>query len=81
LPSGAARALDALIEAQHDALDREEFADRIGLAATGGTFSTAIGNLRRYALVEASGRGFRRRGQPRARQTRVLREALIAYAG
>jgi hypothetical protein len=59
LSAAAVRILDALIEVYPGELDHEELAERTGLTAIGGTFGAAVGLLRHYALVEASGKRVR----------------------
>lgn len=53
---GAARMLDALIAAFPAALSRTELADRLGMAATGGSFGTYLSRLKSNGLVEVEGR-------------------------
>lgn len=55
LRSGAAKMLDALIEAHPEPLSRAELGDAAGIAISGGTFSTYLGDLTRNGLAERNG--------------------------
>lgn len=55
LRAGAARMLRAVIDAHPDGLTRIELADVSGVTASGGTFSTYLGDLRRNGLIEERG--------------------------
>jgi uncharacterized protein len=55
LRSGEWRLLEALVEVHPKALAREELGARTGYSATGGTFSTYLGTLRRNGLIEVTG--------------------------
>lgn len=55
LRAGARRMLEAVVDAMPGELDREDLAAAAGIEASGGTFSTYLGELRRYGLVETSG--------------------------
>jgi hypothetical protein len=56
LRAGARRMLDALIDRYPEGLTREELAESAEVVATGGTFSTYLGDLRRAGLaVEVDG--------------------------
>ncbi|MBU8820875.1 hypothetical protein KL864_33970 [Mycolicibacterium goodii] len=55
LRAGAARMLQAVIDAHPDGLTKTELADVSGVTASGGTFSTYLGDLRRNGLVEQRG--------------------------
>ncbi|MDN4174714.1 DUF87 domain-containing protein [Nocardioides sp. SOB77] len=52
LRSGAVSMLDALIEAYPDPLTRDELGEAVGLATSGGTFSTYLSDLVRNGLAE-----------------------------
>lgn len=52
LRAGVVKMLNALIEAHPYALTKEELGDATGIAITGGTFSTYIGELVRNGLAE-----------------------------
>lgn len=52
LRAGAARMLQAVIDAHPDGLTKAQLADASGVTASGGTFSTYLGELRRNGLVE-----------------------------
>lgn len=55
LRSGAARMLQAVMDAYPHGLDREQLSEQVGIVATSGTFSTYLGELRRNGLVEQRG--------------------------
>jgi len=55
LRSGEWRMLEALVDVHPKALAREELGARTGYTATGGTFSTYLGTLRRNGLIEVTG--------------------------
>ncbi|BBX30537.1 type IV secretory system conjugative DNA transfer family protein [Mycolicibacterium alvei] len=55
LRAGAARMLQAVIDAHPEGLSKAELADVSGVTASGGTFSTYLGDLRRNGLVEQRG--------------------------
>ncbi|GAB3988809.1 ATP-binding protein [Nocardioides marmoraquaticus] len=57
LRAGAAKMLDALIEAYPTPLSNDELGEAAGIATTGGTFSTYRGELVRNGLAERSHRG------------------------
>lgn len=52
LRAGAARMLQAAIDAYPNGLTRNQIADAAGVSVSGGTFSTYLGQLRRNGLVE-----------------------------
>jgi hypothetical protein len=52
LRAGAAKMLDALIDAHPIALTKEELGDAAEIVTTGGTFSTYLGDLTRNGLAE-----------------------------
>lgn len=51
----AARMLQAVIDAHPEGLTKAQLADVSGVTASGGTFSTYLGDLRRNGLVEQRG--------------------------
>jgi len=53
--AGEAKMLDQLVAVYPDGLTRQDLGERTGFTATGGTFSTYLGTLRRNGLVEADG--------------------------
>lgn len=55
LRAGAARMLQAVIDAHPEGLTKAQLADVSGVTASGGTFSTYLGELRRNGLVEQRG--------------------------
>lgn len=55
LRSGAARMLKAAIDAYPKGLTRDQIAEASSVSASGGTFSTYLGQLRRNGLVEQRG--------------------------
>lgn len=55
LKAGARRMLDELVEMYPVAIKRSELADLVEMTASGGTFSTYLGTLRRNGLVEMEG--------------------------
>jgi hypothetical protein len=55
LKRGEWRMLEALVKIYPQSLSREELGDRTGYTATGGTFGTYLGMLRRNGLVELHG--------------------------
>ncbi|WP_454231204.1 helicase HerA domain-containing protein [Mycolicibacterium fortuitum] len=55
LRAGAARMLQAVIDAHPDGLTKAQLAVVSGVTASGGTFSTYLGDLRRNGLVEQRG--------------------------
>jgi DNA-binding IclR family transcriptional regulator len=55
LRAGARAMLDALVAAYPAGLTREELAEAAGITASGGTFTTYLGHLRRNGLVEVDG--------------------------
>lgn len=55
LRAGAARMLQAVIDAHPAGLTKTELAEVSGVTASGGTFSTYLGDLRRNGLVEQQG--------------------------
>jgi predicted transcriptional regulator len=55
LRSGAARMLQAAIETYPKGLTKEQLADASNVSASGGTFSTYLGQLRRNGLIEQQG--------------------------
>lgn len=55
LRAGAARMLQAVIDAHPDGLTKAQLADVSGVTASGGTFSTYLGDLRRNGLIEQRG--------------------------
>lgn len=55
LRSGAARMLQAVIDAHPEGLTKAQLADVSGVTASGGTFSTYLGELRRNGLIEQRG--------------------------
>jgi hypothetical protein len=52
---GAARMLDVLVAAYPDWLTREQLAEALDMAASGGTFSTYLSRLRSNGLAEVQG--------------------------
>jgi len=52
LRKGEWRMLEALVDMYPKALAREELGERTGYTASGGTFSTYLGTLRRNGLIE-----------------------------
>lgn len=52
LRAGAGRMLRACIDAYPEGLTKQQLAERAGVAPSGGTFSTYLGELRRNGLVE-----------------------------
>lgn len=57
LKLGAYRMLEVIAAAQHQGVTREQLAEAVEMAQSGGTFSTYLGTLRRNGLVtEAGGR-------------------------
>jgi hypothetical protein len=59
LRAGARAMLDALIDSYPTPLTREELGDAAGLATSGGTFSTYLGELTRNGLAERTQNGVR----------------------
>ncbi len=59
LRPGECKLLDALIAAYPDALAREELAAQAGYTASGGTFGSYLGTLRRNELIEVDGNRIR----------------------
>ncbi|MEW2484503.1 DUF87 domain-containing protein [Mycobacterium sp. NPDC049093] len=55
LRAGAARMLQAVIDAHPEGLTKAQLADGSGVTASGGTFSTYLGELRRNGLIEQHG--------------------------
>jgi uncharacterized protein len=55
LRAGENRMLDELLQVYPETLSRSDLGDRSGFAASGGTFSTYLGTLRRNGLVEVHG--------------------------
>ena len=55
LRSGEVKMLDALLTVYPDTISREELGERTGFTASGGTFATYLGNLRRNGLIETQG--------------------------
>lgn len=55
LRAGKRKLLDALVAVYPRQLPREELAARAGFAASGGTFSTYLGTLRRNGLADVAG--------------------------
>jgi hypothetical protein len=53
--AGVGRMLDVLVEAHPSMLTREDLGERSGFAASGGTFSDYLSQLRRARLIEESG--------------------------
>ena len=58
LRSGAARMLQAIMDAYPSGLTKDEISQATGITATSGTFSTYLGELRRNGLVEQTGSGY-----------------------
>lgn len=56
LGGGAARMLDILVAAYPNNTDRANLADRLNMAASGGTFSTYLSRLKSNGLVTVAGR-------------------------
>lgn len=54
LKAGARAMLDALVEVYPAGFTRDELADRVGMTATGGTFNTYLGTLRRNGLIDVA---------------------------
>lgn len=59
LRAGAAKMLDALIQAYPDSLTREDLGTATGLVTTSGTFSTYLSELTRNGLAERAGGRYR----------------------
>lgn len=59
LKASARKMLDVLIDAYPNGLDRVKLAEAVDMAATGGTFQTYLGTLRRNGLVEVGPDGIR----------------------
>ena len=55
LRAGAARMLQAVIDAYPDGLTKDQIADAASVSVSGGTFSTYLGQLRRNGLIEQHG--------------------------
>jgi len=55
LKAGARRMLDVLVDAYPEQVEREALAAAVEMTATGGTFTTYLGTLRRNGLVEVTG--------------------------
>jgi hypothetical protein len=55
LHRGKWRMIEALVDVYARPLTLEELDERTGFAATGGTFGTYLGTLRRNGLIEATG--------------------------
>ena len=51
LRAGAFAMLEAIVAAGSNGLTRQEVADRVGMQASGGTFNTYLGDLRRNGLI------------------------------
>lgn len=57
LKAGARNMLDVLVEQYPDSVSREDLAERVGMTASGGTFQTYLGTLRRNGLAQIDDRG------------------------
>ncbi|MGK2880842.1 MAG: winged helix-turn-helix domain-containing protein [Mycobacterium sp.] len=55
LRAGAARILQAVIDAYPNGLTKSEISEQVGIVATSGTFSTYVGELRRNGLIDQHG--------------------------
>jgi len=55
LRAGERKMLDILVEVYPDTLSRQDLAERTGFEASGGTFGTYLGVLRRNGLIEVRG--------------------------
>lgn len=55
LKAGARRMLDAVIDAPGHSITRADLAEATGIEATGGTFGTYLGTLKRNGLVDVDG--------------------------
>lgn len=55
LKAGERKMLDALVSIYPQSVDREVLGDQTGYAASGGTFGTYLGSLRRNGLIEVDG--------------------------
>lgn len=55
LKAGAAEMLDVLVAVHPQGMTRHDLGERTGITATGGTFGTYLGILRRNGLVEVQG--------------------------
>jgi hypothetical protein len=53
---GADAILDVLVERYPSSVDRQDLADLTGFTASGGTFVTYLGVLRRNGLIEVNGK-------------------------
>jgi hypothetical protein len=54
LKTGEWRMLQALVKAYPKALGREELGEQTGYTASGGTFGTYLGTLRRNGLIDVT---------------------------
>ena len=55
LRGGEAKMLDELVAVSPEGLTRQDLGERTGFTASGGTFTTYLGTLRRNGLVEVDG--------------------------
>lgn len=55
LRAGEAEMLDALVQVHPDGLTKDELGEKTGFTASGGTFGTYLGTLRRNGLVDVEG--------------------------
>jgi hypothetical protein len=55
LRSGCYKLLEAIVDAGHEGISREELAEQTSFTMTGGTFGTYVGDLRRNGLVALEG--------------------------
>lgn len=56
LRSGAFAMLEAVVEHGRDGISRDELASVVGMTASGGTFTTYLGDLRRNGLITEAGK-------------------------
>jgi len=70
LRGGERKMLDELIAIYPAALTREDLGERAGYTASGGTFGTYLGTLRRNGLIEVNG------NEVRASETLFLSSAV-----
>jgi hypothetical protein len=56
LRSGAFAMLETIVAAGKDGIDRLDVASAVGMQASGGTFNTYLGDLRRNSLITESAR-------------------------
>ncbi len=56
LRSGAFLMLEAIVAAGHNGISRDDVASSVGMTASGGTFTTYLGDLRRNGLITDQGK-------------------------